>query len=58
MVKLRALYEVHQKEIVDKNVQLKKLASQIECLLKVLEEDNEAKNVADVKINELKEKLR
>ena len=43
LVKLTAIYEEHEKEMTAKSLHSKKLSSQIESLLKVLEEDNENK---------------
>jgi hypothetical protein len=54
LAKLNAIYEEHEKEITAKSVHIKKLSSQIESLLKVLEEDNENKKKDSSKMNELK----
>lgn len=44
LLKITALYEEHQQEMIDKDIKLRRLASQIESMLAVMESDSKDRN--------------
>ena len=57
LLKMSALYEEHQQEMIDKDIKLRRLASQIESMLSVMESDSKDRNVLQKKNNEIQARL-
>ena len=57
LAKFTELYEEHQQEMLDKNIKIKKLTSQIESMLAVMESDSKERKIQMKKNNELTSKM-